>query len=69
MGERIGSYRVMVEKPEEKRPLGRTRHKWENNIKRNLQGVGCGGVDWIELAQDRDRWRALVNVIRNLLVQ
>jgi len=68
LGERIGSYRVMVEKPEEKRPLGRTRHKWENNIKRNLQGVGCGGVDWIELAQDRDRWRALVNVIRNLLV-
>ena len=55
-------------KPEGKRPLGRLRHRWENNIKMDLQEVGCGGMDWIELAQDRDRWRALVNVVMNLQV-
>ena len=59
-GERIGVYRVLVGKPEGKRPLGRPRHRWENNIKTDLQEVGCRGMDWIELAQDRDRWRALV---------
>ena len=53
-------------KPEGKRPLGRTRYKWEDNIKTDIQEVGCGGVEWIELAQDRDRWRTLVNVVMNL---
>jgi hypothetical protein len=54
MWERRGAYRVLVGKPEGKRPLGRLRHRWENNIKTDLQEVGCGGMDWIELAQDRD---------------
>ena len=61
MGERRGVYRVLVGKPEGKRPLGRTRRRWEDNITMDLQEVGRGGMDWIELAQDRDRWRALVN--------
>ena len=52
--------------PEEKRLLGRPRHRWEDNIKLELQEVGCGGMDWIHLAQDRDRWWALVNVVMNL---
>jgi len=56
MGERRGLYRVLVGKPEEKRPLGRTRRSWEDNIKMDLQKVGCGGKEWIDLAQDRDRW-------------
>ena len=60
MGERRGVYRVSVWKPEGKRPLGRPRRRWEDNIKMALQEVGCGGMDWIELAQDRDRWRALL---------
>ena len=50
------------------RPLGRSRHRWEDNIKMDLQGVGCGGMDWIELVQDRDRWRALVTAVMNLWV-
>jgi hypothetical protein len=50
-----------VGKPEGKKPLGRPRRRWEDNIKADLQEVGCGGMNWIELAQDRDRWRALVN--------
>jgi hypothetical protein len=61
MGERRGVYRVLVGKPEGKRPLGRPRSKWEDNIKMDLQEVRCGGMDWIELAQDRERWRALMN--------
>jgi hypothetical protein len=52
--------------PDRKRPLGKQRHRWENKIKMALQEVGCGGMDWIKLAQDRDRWRALVNAIMNL---
>jgi len=63
-----GVYRVLVGKPEGKRPLGRPRLRWEDNIKMDLQEVGCGGMDWIELAQDRDRWRALVNAVMNLWV-
>ena len=63
MGERRGVYRVLVGKPEGKRPLGRSRHRWEDNVK-----MGCAGMDWIELAQDRDRWRTLVNAVKNLRV-
>ena len=55
-------------KPEGKRPLGRPRRRWKDNIKMDLQKVGCGDMDWIELAQDRDRWRALLNVVMNLQV-
>jgi len=58
----------LVRKPEGKRPLGRLRRRWVDNIKIDLQGVGCGGMDWIELAQDRDRWRALVNAVMNIRV-
>jgi len=68
MGERRGIYRVLVGKPEGKRPLGRPRHRWEDNILLDLQEVGCGGVDWIELALDSDRWWALVNAVMNLRV-
>ena len=68
MGEKSGVYRVLVGEPEGKRPLGRPRRRWEYNIKMDLQEVGCGGMDWIDLAQDRDRWRALVNAVMNLRV-
>ena len=65
VGERRGLYRVLVGRPEGKRPLGRPRHRWEDNIKMDLQEVGLGVMDWIELAQDRVRWRALVNEVMN----
>ena len=68
MGEGRGVYRVLVGKSERKRPLGRPRRRWEDNIKMDLQEVGCGGMDWIELAQDRDRWRALVSAVMYLRV-
>jgi hypothetical protein len=68
MGERRGVYRILVGKPEGKRPLGRPRRKWEDNIKVDLLEVGCGDMDWFELAQDRDRWRALVSAGMNLRV-
>jgi hypothetical protein len=58
----------LLGKPEAKRPLGKPRLRWEDNIKMDLQEVGCGGVDWIELAQDRDRWRRLVSAVMNLRV-
>jgi len=67
-GGRRSTYRKLVRKPEGKRPLGRPRHRWEDNIKIDLQEVGCKGMDWIKLAQDRDRWRALVNVVMDLQV-
>jgi len=68
MGERKCVSRVLVGKHEGKRPLGRPRRRWEDNIKMDLQEVGCGGMDWMELAQDRDRWRALVSAVMNLRV-
>ena len=68
VGKRRGVYRILVGKPERKRQLGRKRRRWEDNIKMDLQEVGCGDMDWIELAEDRDRWRALVNAVMNLLV-
>jgi len=61
-------YRVLVGKSGGKRPLGRPRRRWEDNIKMELQKVGCGVMDWIEVAEDRDRWRALVNAVMNLRV-
>jgi hypothetical protein len=68
MLERRGVYRVLVGKPERKRPLGRPRLRWEDNIKMDIQEVGCGCKDWIKLAQDWERWRALVNAVMNLQV-
>ena len=68
MGEERGVYRVLVGKPEGKRPLGRPRRRWVNNIRMDLQEVGCGYMDWIGLAQDRDRCRTLVSAVMNLRV-
>jgi hypothetical protein len=68
MGERRGAYRALVGKPEGRRPLKRPRRRWEDNIKMDLREVGCGGGDWVDLAQDKDRWRALVYTVMNLRV-
>jgi hypothetical protein len=67
-GEGRGTYRVLVGNPEGKKPMGRPRRRWEDNIKTDLKELGCGGTEWIELAQDRDRRRALVNAVLNLRV-
>jgi hypothetical protein len=68
MGEGRGAYRVLVGRPEGRRPLGRPRRRWEDNIKMDLQEVGWRGSDWIDMAQDRDRWRAVVSAVMNLRV-
>jgi len=68
MGEERGVYRVLVGKPEGRRPLGRPRHGWADNIRMDLQEVGCAYMDWIGLARDRDRWRTLVGAVMNLQV-
>jgi hypothetical protein len=68
MGERRGAYRALVGKPEGRRPVGRPRRRWEDNIEMDLREVGWGGVDWIDLAEDRVRWRALVYTVMNLRV-
>jgi len=67
-GESRGIERVLVWKPEGKWPLGRPRRRWEDNIEMDLQEVGCGDMDWFYLAQDRDKWRTLVNAVMNLRV-
>ena len=68
MGEERRVYRVLVGKPEGKRPLGRPRRRWVDNIRMDLQEVGCGYMDWIGLPQDRDSWRTLVSAVKNLRV-
>jgi len=68
VGERRDVYRVLVRKPAERKPLGISRRRWDDDIKTDLQEVGCEGMDWIELAQDRGMWRALVNAVMNLRV-
>jgi hypothetical protein len=68
MGETRNAYRILVGKPEEKRPLGRPRHRWVDNIKMDLGEIGWDGKDWIEQAQDRHQWRVLVNAVMNLRV-
>jgi hypothetical protein len=68
MGEGIVVHRVLVGRPEGRRPLGRPRRRWEDNIKRDLQEVGGGCGDWMERVQDTDRWRALVNTLMNFLL-
>jgi hypothetical protein len=68
MGEKRNAYRILVGEPEGKRPLGRPRRRWVDNIKMDHREIGWGGMDWIDLAQERDQWRALVNPAMNLLV-
>ena len=68
MGEERGVYRVLVGKPEERKPLGKPRRRWVDNIRMDLQEVGCGYVDWIGLVQDRDRWRTFVSAVMKIRV-
>jgi hypothetical protein len=68
MDENKHAYRLMVGKPEGKRPIERTRHKWVDNVNMDLRGIGWGGMDWIHLAQDRSQWRALVNMVINFRI-
>jgi hypothetical protein len=68
MGEKRNAYRILLGNPEGKRPLGRPRRRWVDNIKMDLREIGWDGMDWFDLAQDRDQWRAFVNAVMNLLV-
>jgi hypothetical protein len=68
MGTKKNAYRILVGKPEGKRPQGRPRRRWEDNIKMDLREIGWGVMDWIDLAQDRDQWRALVSTVMNVRV-
>jgi hypothetical protein len=68
IGERRGAYRILVRRPEGRKPFGRPRHRWGDDIKMDLQEVGWGGMDWIDMAQDRDRWRAVVSAVMNVRV-
>jgi hypothetical protein len=68
IGEKRNACRISVRKPEGKKPLGRLRRRWEDNIRMDLREIGWGGMDWIDLAQDRDRWRAVANTVMNLRV-
>jgi hypothetical protein len=68
MGKKGNAYRILVGKPEERRPLERPRHRWVDNIRMGLREIEWGGMDWIDLAQDRDQWKALVNTVMNLRV-
>jgi hypothetical protein len=68
MMEKINAYRILVGKPERKRPLGRPKRRWDDNIKIDLREIGWGGMDWIDVAQDKDQWRALMNMVLNLRV-
>jgi hypothetical protein len=68
MGKKRHAYRILVGKPEGKRPLGTPRRRWEDNIRMDLREIGWNGMDWIDLAQDRDQWRAHVNTVMNLRV-
>jgi hypothetical protein len=68
MGEVRGAHYILVGRPEERRPLGRPRRRWEDNIKMDRREIGFGAVDWVRWAQDRDRWRAFVNTVMNLRV-
>jgi hypothetical protein len=68
IGENRKAYRILVGKPQRKRPLGRSRRRWENNVRMDLGEIRWGGIDWIDLAQDRDQWRELENTVMNLRV-
>jgi hypothetical protein len=68
MGEKRNAYRLLVGNPDRKRPLGISRRRWVDNIQMDVLGIGWGGVDWIDLAQDRDKWRALLNAVMNFRV-
>jgi hypothetical protein len=68
IGEERGAYRILVGRPKGRRPLGRPRRRWKDHIKMGIREVGCGSMNWIDLAQNRDRWPALVNAVMNLRV-